>query len=395
MTIREASPPVTVPPAPLDREGLDRAMLPFGQSRMLPKAAYLDEAVLAWEREHLFTRWLCLGRTDDVLAAGRMRAFDAGGSSVLVVRDKAGELRAFENACRHRGHELLPCGAAADAGKALVCPYHAWAYRHDGSLLAAPRFDESEDFSPAEHRLFEVSLRDWHGWLWIDPSGQGGDFDEHVGALDQVIAAYDATTLRTVVSHEYDVKANWKVVVENYNECYHCPMIHPELCRVSPPHSGENLEGDGSWVGGWMDLRDEAATMSLDGHSDGAVMAHLDEHEQRTVMYVAVLPNALISLHPDYVMTHLLMPVDADTTRIQCSWAFPDDVVAREAFDPSYAVDFWDLTNRQDWAACESVQRGMKSPRFRPGPLANVEDAVYQFVAQMARRYLGSTTSRT
>src|SRR5262245_14244177 len=121
MTIREVSRPATVPPAPLDRAGLERAMLPFGQSRMLPKAAYFDEAVLAWEREHLFSRWLCLGRTDDILAPGRMQAFDAGDTSVLVVRDKDGELRAFENACRHRGHELLPCGASADTGKAIVC----------------------------------------------------------------------------------------------------------------------------------------------------------------------------------------------------------------------------------------------------------------------------------
>jgi Rieske 2Fe-2S family protein len=120
-------------------------------------------------------------------------------------------------------------------------------------------------------------------------------------------------------------------------------------------------------------------------------MAHLDEHEQRTVMYVAVLPNALISLHPDYVMTHLLQPVDADTTRISCSWAFPAEVVEREGFDPSYAVDFWDITNKQDWAACESVQRGMKTPHYQPGPLAGVEDAVYQFVAHMAKRYLGSS----
>jgi Rieske 2Fe-2S family protein len=390
MTIREVSRPATVPPAPLDRAGLDQAMLPFGQSRMLPKAAYLDEAVLAWERKHLFSRWLCLGRTDDVLANGRMRAFDAGRSSVLVVRGRDGTLRAFENACRHRGHELLPRGATADSGKAIVCPYHAWAYRHDGSMLAAPRFEEGDHFHKAEHGLFEVPLHDWHGWLWIDPSGQGGDFSAHVGALDGVIAAYDASNLRTVVTHEYDVKANWKVVVENYNECYHCPMIHPELCRVSPPHSGENLDSDGEWVGGWMELRDDAATMSLDGHSDGTVMAHLDEHEQRTVMYVAVLPNVLVSLHPDYVMTHLLQPVDADTTRVQCSWAFPAEVVERDGFDPSYAVDFWDITNKQDWAACESVQRGMKTPHFVPGPLANVEDAVYQFVRHMARLYSGT-----
>ena len=182
------------------------------------------------------------------------------------------------------------------------------------------------------------------------------------------MAPYDAAHLVTPVTHEYDVAANWKVIVENYQECYHCSMIHPELCRVSPPRAGRTSSATGNWVGGWMDLREGAETMSLDGRSGGAAMARLDEHEQRTVMYVAVLPNLLISLHPDYVMTHLLVPLTPDRTRIRCSWAFPAEVAAREGFDPAYAVDFWDLTNRQDWSACESVQRGMAAPALRARP---------------------------
>jgi Rieske 2Fe-2S family protein len=107
------------------------------------------------------------------------------------------------------------------------------------------------------------------------------------------------------------------------------------------------------------------------------------------VMYVAVLPNLLISLHPDYIMTHLLTAISPGVTRISCSWAFPPEAVEGPGFDPSYAVDFWDLTNRQDWAACESVQRGMHSPHYAPGPLAPDEDGVYHFVTLMARKYLG------
>ena len=225
--------------------------------------------------------------------------------------------------------------------------------------------------------------------MFVDPSGQAGDFTNHVAELEPILAGYDADSLRTAVMHEYDVAANWKVIVENYQECYHCPSIHPELCKVSPPRSGDNLHTTGDWVAGWMDLRDNAETMSLDGSSSGVTMARLDEHEKRTVMYIAVMPNLLISLHPDYVMTHLLVPLDANTTHVQCSWAFPPAAFDKPDFDPSYAVDFWDLTNRQDWAACESVQRGMKTPNYVPGPLAPDEDGVYQFVTKMARRYLG------
>ncbi len=236
-----------------------------------------------------------------------------------------------------------------------------------------------------------MDVHEWHGWVFVDRTGRGPAFEEHIGELEAIVAPYDAATLVTPVVHEYDVAANWKVVIENYQECYHCSNIHPELCQVSPPDSGENIERAGDWVGGWMDLRSGVETMSLDGRSGGVAMARLDEHEKRTVMYVAVLPNLLISLHPDYVMTHLLTPLSPDRTRIRCSWAFPADVAGAEGFDPSYATDFWDLTNRQDWAACESVQRGMKAPGYEAGLLAPDEDGVYQFVSRIAKAYRGTS----
>jgi phenylpropionate dioxygenase-like ring-hydroxylating dioxygenase large terminal subunit len=178
-------------------------------------------------------------------------------------------------------------------------------------------------------------------------------------------------------------------LTENYHECYHCTAIHPELCRVSPPRSGENYAAPGTWVGGWMDLREGAQTMSLDGRSGGVPLRGLDATGLRTVIYVNIFPNVLLSLHPDYVMTHRLTPLAATRTRIECTWAFAPESVDRPGFDPGYAVDFWDITNQQDWRACESVQRGLASEHARPGPLSAEEDAVYQFVTMVARGYLG------
>ncbi|MBO0843995.1 MAG: aromatic ring-hydroxylating dioxygenase subunit alpha [Nocardioides sp.] len=379
----------TIPPAPLDPAQLALALAPFGDSRMLPRDAYLSQDVLEWERRYLFDGWMCLGRSSDI-SNGGLRAESVGEYGVLLTRDQDGVLRGFENACRHRGHELLPCGGSAYSPRAIVCPYHAWSYRHDGSLIGAPHFKDIEKFDKSTLGLKPMRVQEWHGWVFVDRSGTAVDFAEHIGDLEEIVAPYDAGSLVTCESHEYDVEANWKVIVENYQECYHCSMIHPELCRVSPPTSGENIERPGNWVGGWMDLRAGAETMSLDGRSGGVAMARLDEHELSTVMYVAVLPNLLISLHPDYVMTHLLVPVSPDRTRITCSWAFPRDVAARDGFSPAYAVDFWDLTNRQDWAACESVQRGMKAPHHEAGPLAPDEDGVYHFVSHIAAAYQGS-----
>jgi phenylpropionate dioxygenase-like ring-hydroxylating dioxygenase large terminal subunit len=375
-------------PAPVARDRLLPALAPLGQSRMLPREAYVDAGVFAWEHRHFFGGWVCAGRTADVAAPGDQRAVSLGDSGVLLTRDEQGVLHGFANVCRHRGHELLPCGANAHK-RAIVCPYHAWTYRLDGSLQVAPSFEKVDDFDPSGLGLLELPVQEWHGWVFVDRSGSAGAFAHHVGALEDIVAPYSPGGLRTLVRHDYEVAANWKIIVENYQECYHCSMIHPELCQVSPPESGANLDLPGDWVGGWMDLRPEAATMSLDGRSGGVAIAGLQERELRTVMYVAVFPNLLVSLHPDYVMTHLVTPLDVDRTRIECAWAFPAAAAEREGFDPAYAVDFWDLTNRQDWAACESVQRGLASQHSVAGPLAPEEDGVYHFVNRVARGYLG------
>ena len=381
----------TAPPfEPVD---LEPALRPFGQSRMLPRDAYVSPRVFAFEQERFFAgSWTCVGREGDLEGTGAQRAAKVGGAGVLLVRGTDGRVRAFANTCRHRGHELLGVGEQTTR-RTVLCPYHAWTYDLDGSLRVAPGFREHGDFQPAEHGLVELPLESWHGFLFVNGSGDAPPFAEHVGALDDLVAPYQPGRLVPLASHAYELAANWKVVLENYHECYHCPLIHPELCQVSPPASGDNFELDGAWVGGTMDLKDHAATMSLDGHSDGVPIPGLDGERLRTVAYLGLFPNLLLSLHPDYVMTHLVEPLAADRSRIVCTWYFPPEAAERPGFDPSYAVEFWDRTNRQDWAACESVQRGMASPHFQPGPLAPAEDAVYHVVTMIARAYLGERPS--
>jgi Rieske 2Fe-2S family protein len=137
-----------------------------------------------------------------------------------------------------------------------------------------------------------------------------------------------------------------------------------------------------------MDLKDFAQTMSLDGQSKGVPIRGLDDYQLRTVLYIGLLPNMLISLHPDYVMTHRMEPISPTETRVECAWLFPPEAQERPDFEPSYAADFWDITNRQDWAACESVTRGLASHGFRQGPFSWSEDEVHQFMAMIARSYL-------
>lgn len=386
-----AAAPMMVDRPPLDAEAVERSLQPFGLGRMLPREAYTSDGVLAWEQRHFFEGgWTCLGRSSIVGQPGDQRAESVGRGGVFLIRAQDGTVRAFANACRHRGHELLPCGAEAVNRPIVLCPYHAWSYRLDGRLRKAPGFDDVTGFDVDEFGLVELPCAEWHGLLFVDASGGAGPFDDHVAGLEPILAPYELERLVTKGRHDYVVTANWKVLVENYQECYHCPVIHPELCAASPPRSGENYHHPaGAWVGGWMEIRDGYETMSLDGHSDAHPMRGLDEHRRRIVDYIGIFPNVLVSLHPDYVMTHVVTPLAADRTRVVCEWHFAPEDAGRPGFDPSFAVDFWDVTNRQDWLACESVQRGLSNPRAVPGPMAPEEDGVHQFVTMVAAGYSG------
>jgi glycine betaine catabolism A len=381
----------TTPTAPLDAAELDRALRPFGQSTMLPAAAYTDPGVLAWERRHFFAEsWPCVGRVEDLATddAGRpvtQRALLAGDIAVLLTVEGGadvgdGTVRAFANTCRHRGHEVLPEGGTGTK-RALTCPYHAWSYDLRGQVIVAPGFDTVPTFDKSEFGLVELPVAVWHGWVFVNATATAAPFEEHLGALDTLVAPYAPERLVRGARHGYEIAANWKIVCENYHECYHCPLIHPELCQVSPPTSGANYDLPGAWVGGAMDLADDAVTMSLDGRSDGLF---LDGVDPRKVLYLGLFPNLLVSLHPDYVMAHRLLPLAPDRTWVECSWYFASSEV-----DPTYAVDFWDLTNKQDFGACESVQRGLSSPHFKPGPFAPNEDAVHRWVTLVGRGYRG------
>lgn len=380
-------------PAPIDPAALRRTIAPFGASRTLPAEACVSQDVFDWEAANFFEgSWTCAGRSTDIPTPGDQTAVRVGSEGVLLTRAPGGELRGFYNVCRHRGHELLPCGERAHR-MYVKCPYHAWVYDLDGSNKAAPRFGDLPGFDNSEFPLIPARVAEWHGWVFVNASGDAPPFEDHVRGLEGLLGRYEPERLVVGARHDYEIAANWKIVTENYHECYHCPSIHPELCQVTPPESGWNFQPEGAWVGGLMDLREHAETMSISGKSDGVPIRGLSPERLRQVLYIGIFPNLLISPHPDYVMTHRIEPIGPGKCRIECQWLFPPEAAEREGFSPAYAEEFWDITNREDWGACESVQRGMASRGYRPGPLSAGEDAVYQFQAMVARGYLEGRVS--
>ena len=369
-------------PGSLDPDDLARSREPLDRARMLPGAAYTDPDVLDWERAELFAGgWVVAIHLGALAEPGAQVGVALGDASAVLVRGDDGTIRAFANTCRHRGHELLAVGESA-CRASIRCPYHGWAYDLDGRLRRATGGNQAD---PDGLALIPLRVAEHLGWVFVNADDSAVPVEEAFGGAEHLLGAHDAGALVTVVRHEYDVPANWKVVHENYQECLHCPQIHPELSRVSPPDSGDNVAPGPAWVGGWMDLAESATTMSMTGEAVGPPLPGLDERRRRRVAYVAMLPSLLVSAHPDYVLTHRLEPLSPDATRITCEWLAAPGTTAE---DLASAVELWDVTNRQDWAACASVQRGLSSPWFVPGPLAPREDAVHRVVTWFATAYL-------
>jgi glycine betaine catabolism A len=376
--------PVTEPGLPLYAADVERTCLPLEQATQLPGAAFTDHDVLEWERANFFRKgWVCAGHVDQVRERGAYLTVEVGGENVVVVGDDDGIPRAFLNTCRHRGARLLV--APEGRTRRLQCPYHAWTYGFDGSLKNAPFTDGLEDFDPGCFSLHAVRLAVVEGLVLLDLSGEAPAPQEHIGDLAEIMAGYRMPELRRGARIVYDVPANWKAIAENYSECLHCPGVHPELNRLSHYLSGETITGAGLWCGGSMTLAEGVDTMAVNGGNGRGVIAGVDA---RAVLYFLVFPNTLVSLHPDYVMLHTLWPRSPWSTQVVCEWFFEPEEIARDGFDPSDAVAFWDQVNREDWEVCGLTQLGMESRGFVPGRYTTQEGDVHDFDRMVARRYL-------
>jgi Rieske 2Fe-2S family protein len=352
----------------------------------LPASAYLDGAHFALERERIFFReWFCVGRADQIAEPGDFLHVEVAGERVLVVRDRHGAVSAFFNVCAHRGSELvtaapLPDPCAARSGRfpgSIRCQYHAWTYELDGRLRGAPYMEFTASRPMSQYSLRAVPVDEWGGFLFVNVAGADGgarqSLQQQVEVFASRIRRYPLADLRIGQRLVYDVAANWKVLAENYNECYHCGPVHPELCQLVPAFKkagGAHLD----WTNG-IPHRDGAWTFTTSGTASRPPFPGLDEHERLRHKGELVYPNLWLSLAAEHVAVFTLYPLAAGATRIVNDFLFHKDEVAKPTFDPSDVVDFWDVVNRQDWGICESVQRGMASRGFRAGLYAPMEDA--------------------
>lgn len=382
---------------PLNEEDVARALRPLETASMLPPAAFVDQRVFDWELENLFLDgWICLGHISQVSEQGKFIRREMGPDSVVVVGGEDGQPRAFLNVCRHRGARVIE-EADGQVKRRIQCPYHAWSYALDGSLVAAPHMDGVDDFDKSCYGLIPVRLATLGGLILVDLGGEAPEPDQHVGDLIEHLDRYRTEELVSGGRIDYEVNANWKGIAENYNECLHCPGVHPELNALSNYMSGEEMQGAGSWCGGSMFLTaEDAETMGKDGgHAGNRLRIEgLTPEDDKTILYFALFPNALVSMHPDYVMLHTLYPRAPGRTDVICEWFFEQRAVEAEDFDPSDAIEFWDQTNRQDWYVCELTQKGVGTIGYTAGRYSAEEGTVHEFDNLVAGRYMEELTGK-
>ena len=345
----------------------------------LPAEYYVDVNYFKREMDALFGRmWICAGRTEQVERSGQFFVREVVGESLIVTRSPSAEVRAFYNVCRHRGTKLCPEMTGVFAGS-IQCPYHAWTYDLDGRLIGAPHMDEVPHFRKEEYPLHQVHADVWDGHIFLNLSSDPGALGGQLADLPAKFRPWQMEQLRLGHRIVYDVKANWKLLIQNYSECLHCPNLHPALNKLSHYLSGENEPLRATYMGGRMDLRPGVATLSMDGTCPREFLPGLSEGDQRRVYYYAIFPNMLLSLHPDYMLVHTLWPMAPDRTVNICEWHFHPQTLATAGFTAADAIEFWDMTNRQDWHVRELSQAGIGSRAYTPGPYSNREDLLYAF----------------
>jgi len=372
-----------------------------GASRLeksLASSHYYSPATYAREMDSIFCQeWFCAGREEDLSSPGTLRVLDVLGESILVVRTKGGELKAHYNVCRHRGSRIcssdekwkVSLRGGITSAATIRCPYHHWTYGLDGKLLSAPFLGDEEKFQKEDFSLYPVGLQTWGGFFFVNLSPDRAAGGEHallsqLGHVSEKFKRYPLPGLRTAKSISYDVAANWKVLMENYNECYHCGPVHPELCEIVPDF--KRAGGSGlDWERG-IPHRPGAYTFTTSGTTVRSSFPGLSEDEKVRHTAEHIFPNLLLSLSCDHVAAFLLWPQGPEHTRVECRFLFHPDEMGKPAFDSSDAVDFWDLVNRQDWAVCERVQAGLKSRIHEFGYYAPMEDLTADIRSYVHRR---------
>ena len=374
---------------PFSRKAIEEVIAPLADAKTFPVSAYLDENLFGWEQGNIFGRqWLCAGRTEDVTTPGSWVLCPATEAGILIVCGSDLRVRAYHNVCPHRANLIVHGEGTSGRTHRWRCDYHGWSFHLDGSLRFAPYTQNLQDFDPACFGLRRVHCETWNGFVFVHLGGDPPSLAAGLGEVPELLRRLRLDALRRGRLVSYEVRANWKIMVENFQESHHFVLVHPELEAITPWSDSSSFVTDGPWLGGTMDIIDEAQTVSEDTERHGRpFLMGTSEQERRKVFDFYFFPNLLMSVQPDYLLTYRYFPRSADRTLVVAETFF-HPAAMREGFAPADVYDFWDRTNGQDRDVCERQQIAVRSGGFERGRFAACEDGMHAFDRLVARRYL-------
>lgn len=372
----------------LDRAALEAVLAPLERATPLPSWAYVDAAIFDLEREAIWARaFRCVAREDDVAPPGAFLRAPLTSAGVLVVRGPDLACRGFHDVCPHRGAPV----ALGDMGRAsaLRCPYHGWRFDLAGRLVDEGAAPLPERCARADFGLAPVRVDALHGLLFATLDAGAPPIERALAGAPERLARTSPRHTRLARRVTYDVAANWKLVVENFQESCHFPGVHPALEALTPTRRAGSILGDGAWLAGTMELDGDAETVSTTGRLDGRpLLVGTTEADRRTVLDALAFPSLLVSVQPDYLLTYLIAPIDVARTRVTADLALhPAALRPGEPCPPSLA-EFWDKVNAEDRAIVERQQLGHASGAYVPRAFSTVEDGVHAFQGRVARALL-------
>ena len=338
------------------------------------------------------TNWAYVCRSTELAEPLAYRTVEIGNQNLVVLRDGAGELKAFHNACRHRGSILCTGREGRLKSKLITCPYHQWAYAaEDGRLVNTTSFAEPDGFDKRDYPLFPVAVAQWRGLIFINLDPNAAWSNEAAFQREPTnLANHPIEDMVTVHTWRKVMACNWKTFWENFNECLHCPGVHPELCELVPMFSRRIVNPKD--VPDWQDhadstdpkyrggMRDGGETWSMDASAQGHVITALtDEDLARGHTYASAWPSVFIAGYPDHVRIVRLLPVSAEETELQAEWLLEKSTAEAPDYDQSKIVDFATLVIEQDVTACELNQRGLHAAPLQQGVLMPEEYLLKRF----------------
>lgn len=356
----------------------------------LPASWYYDPDHYGLELEQIWYRdWICVGHVDALERTGDYFTTKIGNQNIIVTRATNGDIRAWYNTCLHRGSVLCTEQSGRFRNGRIICPYHTWTYSIDGQLLATPGRIESDDFDRGDYSLHGINADTWRGFVFVNlsnaPTENLADF---LGSEKEYVANWPLEELRPVHQEIHTIDCNWKIYWENYSECYHCPRIHPELCKIMPVYA-EAVFDDADLPGwqprfegdkGYARVSNDATTWTMDGKTTLSPLEGLTEEEQdQGLVFMSIMASFYIAAHPDYVRSVRIVPKGPATTDLVVDWLLPASAgdIDKDAIERIRALPM--LVIEQDGAACELNQQGISNRPFEHGILVPQEYELWRF----------------